>query len=135
MRQIALAPTARPPVEFHGELMVAVDGQDPDDQTGGRCHDIAIYHVENGDLAVVIAYRTAAAGESEHCTVEMAQNADDVDEILSLYDPKSMVVLTDDSSQRRLAEHVVRHYDLAVNDVLSRLQEIASSDSTPSQPR
>lgn len=135
MQQIVLSPSRLPQVAFDGELLVSACGEDVDGATGGRWHDLTVYRTESGEFAVVIAYRTNATGESEDCSVEMAQDESDVDSILSLYDPKGMVVLDDGPDRKRLVDTLVRHYDLAVNDVLTRLQSVSDTTEFPAKPR
>ncbi|NQV26136.1 MAG: hypothetical protein HQ518_17400 [Rhodopirellula sp.] len=135
MQPIVLSPTQQPPIEFDGELLLSVDGQDADGQTGGRWHDISVYRTGSGELAVEISYRTTAAGELEHRSVEMAQDVSDVDATLSLYDPKELVVQEPGPARTRLVDVLVRRYDVAVNDILSRLQDVSTTPDTPTKPR
>ena len=135
MQQVTLAPTGGEVVEFNGELLFRLEGDDHDGQAGGRWHDIEIYRIESGSLAVSVTYRTTAAMESSLCAVDTAQDANDVDSILSLYAPDESVVMDAGSSRNRVIETVVRRYDLQVNEVLRRLQSSPEVTGTSTKPR
>lgn len=134
MQQVLLSPSDAEAVEFTGELLVDLAGNDQDGRQGGRWHDISIYRTDAGSLAVCVTYRTAAPTETEHCYVELAEDVAEVDALLSLYDPKEYVALEPGTDRNRVVDAVVRCYDFQVLEVLDRLQSLPDTD-LPAKPR
>lgn len=134
MHQVSLSPTGLDTLEFTGDLLISVEGNDQDSRTGGRWHNISVYQTDTGSLATCIAYQTTAADEAGHCQVEMAQDVSDVDSILSLYDPKQHLVMEPGHGFNRVAEAVIRQYDTQVNEVLDFLHS-SSPAQAPAKPR
>ncbi len=134
MQQVSLSPTDAAALEFTGDLLVGLEGNDQDGRTGGRWHDINIYSTDTGSLATCVTYRTTVSTEIGHCYVDMAQDSSEVDALLSLYDPKERIVLESGCDRNRVVEAVVRRYDLQVLEVLDRLQSLPAEDP-PAKPR
>ncbi len=67
--------------------------------------------------------------------MDFASGVSDADGVHSLYDPVKAIVMADGQGRRRAVEAIVRHYDLAVDDVLNRLKEEFDTMATPVQTR
>lgn len=134
MEQISLSPTGLAAIKFAGDLLIELHGEDSDSQTAGRWHDISVYRTDSGSLATCVAYRTQVPTESENCHVDIAEDVADVDNILSLYEPKQHVVMEAGTARNRVVDTVVRRYDQQVNEVLERLQSLPAA-LMPVKPR
>lgn len=134
MEQVSLSPTGMAAVEFFGDLLIGIQGDDSDSHTGGRWHDISIYKTDTGSMATCIAYRTQVPAESDQCHVDMADDVADVDNVLSLYEPGQHIVMEEGHARNRAVDAVIRHYDLQVTEVLEHLQS-SPVDDTPGKPR
>ncbi len=134
IRKIVLHPTSKPVIEFSGQPIIQLEGNDSDGQTGGRWHDIGVYQSDDGELFVEIAYQTSATGELPDCQVEQASDASEVDATLSLYEPQQFIRMEPGATRNRLVEQLLHRYDMQVNEVLAALP--ASQPTTPtSKPR
>lgn len=134
MEQISLSPSGPDAVQFVGDLMIAVQGDDGTKQTDGRWHGISIYRTGTGNLATYIAYRIQVPAESEQCHVDLAEDMADVDNVLSLYDLSQHIVMEAGHARNLGVDAVIRNYDLQVNDDLEHLQSLPADDAS-SKPR
>lgn len=128
MEKISLSRTALPELEFHGEQVVSLKGDDADGSTDGRWHDIAIYRADDGEWVVAIGYRTHQQNETPDDYVETAKTPKEVEEILSLYDPTERVDRNLQEAQgvqfrNTVNQALTRRYDIQVTKALQAVEQ------------
>tara|TARA_R110002072_G_scaffold303123_1_gene494617 strand:+ start:16870 stop:17280 length:411 start_codon:yes stop_codon:yes gene_type:complete len=132
MNRISLNRTNQEALEFEGELLLQEPGNDADGSSGGRWHDISVYREAGEDMVIAVAYRTQCSTESALIHAERADDVNDADSVLSLYeategiDRQSLNEMPE-NSRKRLLERVVSRYDLQVNSVLVQLEAIMAA--------
>lgn len=132
MNRVTLNSTDQSLAEFDGELLINAPGNDADGSTGGRWHDITVYHEDGAEMVVAIAYRTQSSTETDQLYATRADDVDDADAALSLYEPGTEVNpeflnSLPGSDRKRLVGRLVSRYDEQVNSVLSQLETIVAA--------
>lgn len=128
MEKIRLSRTALPELEFQGEQVIRLAGEDADGSTDGRWHDVAVYRADDGEWVVSIGYRTRQENETPDDFVETARSPKEVEEILSLYDPTERVdreLLQGEGVKLRntILQTLTRRYDAQVTKTLQAVAQ------------
>ena len=126
METFTLQRTALPELTFNGRLLVRSDGNDTDEKTQGRVHDIAVYETDDGAFIVSIQYRSPFASELSDSFVDAVDSPDEVEAALSLYDAKHLVDSElfgdqDTLKQPAVVAALVSRFDRQVVNVLEAL--------------
>ncbi len=129
MQTLTLARTALPGLTFTGKLLVEDLGKDTKDASHGRFHNIAVYEADDGQLIVSVQYRSHTVGEMPDDFVEAVDDFDEVDAVLSLYDPTVRAQFTEldqRESQRRqsVIAALTSAFDRQVANVLQCLATV-----------
>lgn len=137
MENFELTRTALPGLTFRGTCLINCVGADPDDATGGRLTNVALYVADDGQFIVSISYRSPLGSEPNEDMVEAANTPLEVEEILSVYSPTDRlddaVFGRDDAHRRHVAAKLLRRYDKQVYAALEALSRTGTTDSTPDQ--
>ncbi len=131
MEMFQVARTGLPDLEFMGECIANSQGEVPAETDGDRWHDLNVYRAADGEIIVSIAYQTTHPEESSDNYVETAASLEEVEGVLSLYNPIERVNEDAIAGQRKPVQSVLqaitRRYDLQVNDVLEQLQKATAT--------
>ncbi len=127
MTSFRLKRTGAPDMEFTGTLLASVPGSDPDGSTGGRSTGIDLYKANDGQYVVAVHFESPYPGEGSDDMVEAADSLEDVDAILSLYNPthrldRSLADPSDPGRFSAIAAKLVRRYDEQVGQLLAAVQ-------------
>jgi len=134
MTTFTLPRTGFPDVAFDGVLLAEQHAPLEISRTGNRRHDIAVYQSTDGEVIVAIHSHSEEINELSDDFVEVVNSVDDVEEVLSLYEPH--IHFVNEEPGRRadgfdtIAREVTRQYDLLVDTIL---RELASANTTDSQ--
>lgn len=122
MQTFTLERTGLPALKFQGEQIADSRGRRTNELTGGRYHDIQIFRTDDRRLVVAISYASPLDSEVSDHIVDEVSSLEDVDDVLSLYDPTERLDLDEfASAQCREAVEcaLTRAFDHQVIDVLS----------------
>lgn len=125
MSAFTLPRTGFPDLVFEGALMTEQCGAPEDAKTGNRRHEIAVYQSDDGEVIVAIHFHSEQADELSDDFVEVVNRINDVEEVLSLYQP-GIHYIAESSNRRndddiRITRELTRRYDLQVDAILRDL--------------
>ena len=134
MTLFELKRTGFPDLIFHGEVLAEQSGVETPDESGERRHDITVYRTDDSQLIVAVSFHTSHSGEVADSIVEVVEDVVQLEETLSLYDPK---IHFDDGSDSRkcdnadtISRELTRRYDLQVNAILQKVQIAMAENDT-----
>jgi hypothetical protein len=134
MTTFQLSRTELPVLEFSGVRLLHLTGADNADSIGGRYHDLAIYQTDDGQFIASVSYRSPYPSELQDDYVEAADSVEEIDEILSLYDPTERVDSelfegVDGAHHHPVKQALMRHYDQQVAEALKMLAAMETVES------
>ena len=112
MTTFQLARTGLSDLEFNGQELLNIPGDDPRGAAGGRWHNVALYKTDDGRFLVAVSYHSPHPTELSHYFVEAVQSVQEFDDLLSIYRPSQLV-------DRKLFDRQLRKY-WNVSRVLTR---------------
>lgn len=75
------------PISFHGRVVAQATGPVDHPDLLGRHHVITVYETEQGELNLVLEFKTFCDAEKSHFDVEPKVNLDEISELMLMYDP------------------------------------------------
>jgi hypothetical protein len=131
MAAFQLSRTELPVLEFSGIRLLHLNGAD---STGGRHHDLTIYRTDDGQFVAAVSYRSPYPSELQDDYVEAADSVEEIDEILSLYDPTERIDSelfegVEGAHHHPVKQTLMRHYDQQVAEALEILQAMETVES------
>lgn len=136
MTLFELKRTGFPDLIFYGEVLAQRLGVDAPEKSGNRRHDITVYRTDDGLLIVAICFLTSHPGEVADSIAEVVDDANQLEEVLSLYDAKvhfdTGLPAVKSSDADTISRELTRRYDLQVNAILQDIQIATAENDTQS---
>ena len=126
-----LTRTGDRPLAFEGQRVASASSEGADGPANLRWHEVSLYNLNDSqELVLAISYHTKWAGESDHHTAYVCQDAQDAAGWLRSYDPLAYLIgppsggpgSPQEQRQARLQRDLRLRYDNVVSDVLSHLE-------------
>jgi len=133
MQEFRLPRTGLDDFVFNGEAVVHVGGGASDARGADRWHEVTVYRTDRDTWVASIAYRSTFKGEGNNDYVEEVNDAEEIEPLLSLYNPEEHFEIPKSPAAQPQAtatalKELVRRYDKLICDVLVSLPSSAPSE-------
>lgn len=125
MPEFRLPRTGLPEIEFSGDLLIDVPGEDPDGRTGGRRHDVSLYETDDDRFLLAISYHSPFPSESSIHFVEAVSSIQEFDDLLSLCSPTKFIerkMFRHENDYNALARTLTQRYDFQVEQAIEAVK-------------
>ena len=137
MREFTLNRTGLEDLKFQGILIAEFSNRTEESGEPDRGHEIGIYRTDDDYWVVRISYRTTHPGEANHDDVEVINSAEEIEPLLSLYNPPEHIAIPPRNippaiNQAEILRGIINRYDLLVSRLLTSMPSLIKA--APGEP-